>query len=122
MVNSDNIRTSRPQIFVNKIFCALGQYPFTIKRVQVFHHVNIASKVIAQISCLRALSIFTNSNMGLKYGCIVPRQWEICSHAMLEIILYNELNSEWRKSHRLDTAVIAIMGVTATHKAFDPFL
>lgn len=121
-MNSDNIRTSRPQRFVNKIFCALGQCPFTIKRVQVFHHVHIARKVIAQISCLRALSIFINSNMGLKYGCIVPRQWEICSHSILEIILYNELNWEWRKSQRLDTAVITIVGVTATPKALDPFL
>ncbi len=86
------------------------------------HYVDIARKLIEQNSRVRVLSIFIRSKMGLKYGCIVPRQWEICPRAVLEIILYEQLYQEWKKSQRLDTAVITIEDVTATPKALDPFL
>lgn len=100
----------------------LGNYPFKIKRVQMSDNVNIARTHIALNSRVRVLSISFNSKMGLKYGCIVPRQWEVYSRVVLEILLYEELYREWKKSQRLDTAVITIADITATPKALDPFL
>lgn len=51
--------------------------------------------------------------MPLRYLCILPNDWQVYSNDVIEIVLYNDIKTQWNNYRTLHGTFITIENVTA---------